>query len=145
MFRQWFHNVTSKYNLIISTVIFDFLLPKFRSKINSLPWEIFKKKKLRFNVKDNTYIYFFYKQFKITVYLHRQLMREVRVVTNIRDGQYDISASTLLEDSELSAPLVVDCSLWIPHTSYTKHKTVNYHPGLFLQRILNAAWRCFLA
>ncbi|KAG8316223.1 hypothetical protein J6590_056626 [Homalodisca vitripennis] len=58
-----------------------------------------------------------------------QEMDGVSVRTMPREESYDVTASVLLSDSELRGSLVVNCEVWIPSTTYRRHKTLHYYPG----------------
>uniref|UniRef100_A0A1B6EFC0 Ig-like domain-containing protein n=1 Tax=Clastoptera arizonana TaxID=38151 RepID=A0A1B6EFC0_9HEMI len=57
-------------------------------------------------------------------------LQGVTVVTSSRSGQYDISASVILREEDLSTESPLYCELRIPHTSYTKRKKLEYYSKL---------------
>ncbi|XP_067012261.2 uncharacterized protein [Anabrus simplex] len=54
---------------------------------------------------------------------------KVWVRTVPRDGVYDITASTLLDESTLESPTIFDCELKIPEANYMVKKSIVYYAG----------------
>lgn len=50
----------------------------------------------------------------------------------LRDGAYDVTVTGFLHDEELNSPVIIDCELTIPETSYVRRKLMHYYPGIRL-------------
>uniref|UniRef100_A0A1B6DR62 Ig-like domain-containing protein n=1 Tax=Clastoptera arizonana TaxID=38151 RepID=A0A1B6DR62_9HEMI len=75
-----------------------------------------------------------YPEPKIALFKHsngeeREQLQGVSVEISTRSGQYDISATSLLDGDHLQSPTVFQCELRIPHTTYAKKKNLVYYAG----------------
>ncbi|XP_054290379.1 uncharacterized protein LOC129005500 isoform X1 [Macrosteles quadrilineatus] len=57
------------------------------------------------------------------------LMTSASLESVSHDGVYDVTITGFLHDEELNSPVIVDCELSIPETSYTRRKLMHYYPG----------------
>jgi hypothetical protein len=56
-------------------------------------------------------------------------MDGVIVETVLRQGSYDIVASTVISESDLQTPTVFSCELHTPEAQYSVSKSLVYYPG----------------
>ncbi|XP_046684861.1 uncharacterized protein LOC124370611 [Homalodisca vitripennis] len=57
------------------------------------------------------------------------LMTGASLESVFKDGGYDVTITGFLHDEELNSPVIIDCELSIPETSYVRRKLMHYYPG----------------